>query len=529
VTPTSPPPEAVPLIGQTKAPVTSAALGTPNPLVNEYGSARLDYYAGDSSTATLEGGMARADNYVAITGVGRLQTPELLRPWARFAWDAKGSSLSAWYSGFSIPQGQWNLSTGPGATSYNSNRVFHLEGRQSHTFGADLARVTVGTSAQQNEVNTDGTVLNPTYDNRSDQFYGVYAEVEVRLLRDLHLIGAARWDQSDLYAAQISPKGALVFTPTPTQAFRVSVNRAFLAPSVASLFAAGHIATLNLSAIETQLRANPALTPALAGVPNGTLFTNSAAVAETLLGNANIVPQTVTSYDVGYKGQFGRRVFLTVDAYDSRTENFTTGALAAATGLNPAFQPWVAPLTVPAAYTAKVDSAVQNALLAKSATFANGFTRLANGASAVVLSYGNAGTVDEWGVEFGSSIQITNVVTVSASYTWYNSAIIQNVANNVLVANTPHNKGSVAVDYIGRQGLNLSIDARFVDSYPWYYGVWNGPIPSTQTVDVTGGYPITPHLRFSVAATDLLNQLRYQIYGGSVIGRRVLAGLTTTF
>jgi hypothetical protein len=30
-------------------------------------------------------------------------------------------------------------------------------------------------------------------------------------------------------------------------------------------------------------------------------------------------------------------------------------------------------------------------------------------------------------------------------------------------------------------------------------------------------------------ATNLLDQQRFQVYGGSVIGRRVLAGMTSTF
>jgi len=159
----------------------------------------------------------------------------------------------------------------------------------------------------------------------------------------------------------------------------------------------------------------------------------------------------------------------------------------------------------------------------------NGLTRLANRETAVVLSYGNAGTVDEWGIEFGSSMEITAAVTLSANYTWYNDAIRQNITGNVLVSNTPHNKGTVAADYAGAQGIDLGVDARFIDAYPWAYGVWAGPIPATQTVDVTGGYRVTPHLRAYVVATDLVNQLRYQIYGGSVLSRRVLAGITSSF
>jgi len=68
-----------------------------------------------------------------------------------------------------------------------------------------------------------------------------------------------RWDDANLYAPQLSPKAAFVFTPTKNHALRVSVNRAFLTPSLSTLFAASAAGTgvQNLSAIEAQLRADP--------------------------------------------------------------------------------------------------------------------------------------------------------------------------------------------------------------------------------------------------------------------------------
>src|SRR5260370_709706 len=97
--PPSTKPDSLPLIGQTKDPATGQAVGTPDPVVAVYGSARVDYYAANRSIVTLEGGTARVDNSVTLTGTGRNQSPRVLRPWARLAWDADGSGVSAWYSG----------------------------------------------------------------------------------------------------------------------------------------------------------------------------------------------------------------------------------------------------------------------------------------------------------------------------------------------------------------------------------------------------------------------------------------------
>jgi len=521
--PTSPGPERVALNGQTTDAATGRALGTPDPLVTVYGSARVDYYAANRSIVTLEGGAAQEENPVFTIGSGRNQARRLVRPWARLAWDAGGSGVSAWYSGFSLPE---MVRLASGEPVYTSEAAFHLEGRTSQSFARET-RLVVGASVQDNEVNSKGTILGLAYDDRSDQYYGAFAQLEYRVGL-VRVIGAVRWDDANLYAPQLSPKAAFVFTPTKNHALRVSVNRAFLTPSLPTLFAASAAGTgvQNLSAIEAQLRADPSVGPALAAVPNGTLFTNSAAVPESSLGNPVLAPQTVTSYEAGYKGQIGWRAFITLDAYAARIENFTTSMLP---GVNPMYPRWTAPPEVPAADRATVESAVRNALAPRGSAVQNGLTRLPDATTAVVLSFANVGTVDEWGVEFGSSISLSRVLTTSASYAWYNSAIRDNVAGNVLSPNTPRTKGVISLTYAGRQGIDVGVDARIVSGYHWTMGLWDGDIPASQMVNLSAGYRINPHLRVFANATNLFDQQHFEVYGGSVIGRRVLAALTSTF
>jgi len=522
--PTSPGPERVALNGQTTDAATGRALGTPDPLVTVYGSARVDYYAANRSIVTLEAGAAQEEHPVFTIGSGRNQARRLVRPWARLAWDAGGSGVSAWYSGFSLPE---MVRLASGEPVYTSEAAFHLEGRTRQSFAREAGRLVVGASVQDNEVNSKGTILGLAYDDRSDQYYGAFAQLEYRVGL-VRVIGAVRWDDANLYAPQLSPKAAFVFTPTKNHALRVSVNRAFLTPSLPTLFAASAAGTgvQNLSAIEAQLRADPSVGPALAAVPNGTLFTNSAAVPESSLGNPVLAPQTVTSYEAGYKGQIGWRAFITLDAYAARIENFTTSMLP---GVNPMYPRWTAPPEVPAPDRATVESAVRNALAPRGSAVQNGLTRLPDATTAVVLSFANVGTVDEWGVEFGSSISLSRALTVSANYTWYNSAIRHNVADNVLSPNTPHNKGAISLAYAGRQGIDVGVDARIVSRYHWTTGVWDGDIPASQIVNLNAGYRINPHLRVYANATNLFDQQCFQVYGGSVIGRRVLAGATSTF
>ena len=70
---------------------------------------------------------------------------------------------------------------------------------------------------------------------------------------------------------------------------------------------------------------------------------------------------------------------------------------------------------------------------------------------------------------------------------------------------------------------------KLVDGYPWAAGVFQGYVPSSEFVNVSAGYRMNNYFRLQATATNLLDQNRFQLYGGSVIGRRVLGGITATF
>src|SRR2546430_1661561 len=149
--PTSPGPERVALIGQTTDPATGQALGTPDPLVTVYGSARVDYYAANRSIVTLEGGAAQEENPVFMAGTGRTQARRLVRPWVRLAWDAGGSGVSAWYSDLDPATGQALGTPDPLVTVYGSARVDYYAANRS------IVTLEGGAAQEENPVFMAGT------------------------------------------------------------------------------------------------------------------------------------------------------------------------------------------------------------------------------------------------------------------------------------------------------------------------------------------------------------------------------------
>ena len=90
--------------------------------------------------------------------------------------------------------------------------------------------------------------------------------------------------------------------------------------------------------------------------------------------------------------------------------------------------------------------------------------------------------------------------------------------------NTPSKKMTVSVSYAGRQGFDGNVTVRLVDGYPWAAGIFQGYVPAAELVNLSAGYQISNYVRLHATATNLLDQQRYQLFGGSVIGRRVLGG-----
>jgi iron complex outermembrane receptor protein len=521
-------PELRPLSGQDTLPLSQnrRTVGDRDDLVNRYGAVRLDYYADNGAVGTVEGGATQVENEVFVTGIGRVQVLKGFKPWSRLAWAAPQFNVTAWYTGRDTKDPQVSLASG--APLIEHSAIFQVEGQVHRGFASDAGRIVLGASFRQYNVNTDSSLMAPSDDDRSDTYYSGYGQVEYKPTPQIRVVLAGRLDDSDLIDPFFSPKGAVVFSPNDKHSFRITANQAFQTPNYSEWFLrvpAGRPA--NLSLLEAGLRASP-LGPALAGVPAGTLFTTSSGVPVLALGNRDLIVEKVNGFEAGYKGSLSSKLYVGIDVYHNRLSNFVTDLLP---GVNPNFGRWTAPSQVPAQFHAPLEAAVRQQLLAANQPIAaNGLTRLANGNTAIVLSYANAGSVKEKGLEFGAGYHLTDEVRVEGSYTFFDFDPPEgSLAGDQLLPNTPKHKGSLNVQYSGAQGLDLGLMLRRQTAFNWAAGVFSGVVDWSQTVNVNAGYRVGNNLRIHAVATNVFDQKRFHIYGGSVVGRRVIAGVTATF
>ena len=73
-------------------------------------------------------------------------------------------------------------------------------------------------------------------DDRSDAYASAFTQAEFSLTPKIRIIGAARFDEGDLFDSEFSPKGAVVFSPNERHSFRFTVNRALQTPSVLEFY-----------------------------------------------------------------------------------------------------------------------------------------------------------------------------------------------------------------------------------------------------------------------------------------------------
>jgi outer membrane receptor protein involved in Fe transport len=554
--------EVRPLHGQSADPVTGAVSGDRDPLSNVYGSGRLDYYLDNGSVLSVDGGAAKVENEIFVTGIGRVQVHEAIKPYARAALAADRYNVFGYWNSRTSLEPQFSLASGRSIEERSD--VFHFEGQNNWNFQDDRGRVVYGASYRNTKVNTSGTLMNLANDDRSDDLYSAYGQLEYRITPQVRLVGAARFDDGDLIEGQFSPKGAIVFSPNESHSFRFSVNRAFQTPNLSEFFLQVPVAEPNPgpqaleNSIETYykaLLAAPLPPGALAGLTITTelpwefsQFTQALA-----LGNANLDVEKVTGWEVGYKGSLGDKVYITADAYINQLRNFVTDLLPGVNPDYPTFELDAAGLNVAAELTA-LDERLATALglpanhplrapiplllggygqLQQGTQIqgGNALATLTSGERAIVLSYTNAGKVTERGIELGIGYQFTPEIRADVSFTGFSFDVDESeqASGDQLVPNTPSKKTTFSLSYAGQQGFDGNVTLRLVDGHPWAAGVFQGYVPANELLNVSAGYRINNYVRIHATATNLFDQQRFQLFGGSVIGRRVLGGVTANF
>jgi outer membrane receptor protein involved in Fe transport len=424
-----------------------------NKVASTYGSGRVDYEFKDGATSTLEGGITQVENAVLVTGIGRIQVPKAVKPWGRINYNSGNLYVQTWAAGRKSIKPQVSLSTG--LPLEEKSFVSQLDMQYRFSALQDKLFVILGGAHKYQSVDTEATViLGAHHDNTS----GLYAQLEYELLDGVKSVFAARWDRSTLHSSQVSPKVALVWTPIAGHSFRASFNKAFQAPNYTELF-------LNVK--------HP--------IRNLAYF-----------GNADLIVEKITGYELGYKGVVGDAVYVTVDGYYNQLKDFITDLVP---NVNPK-------------YPGQIVLPGENVLR-------------------TIWSYGNAGKVNEFGFEVSVNYYINKVVQLNANYSYFDFEVESKSENDVLLPNAPEHKVNGGITYATNQ-YQISMSVKYVPTFEWAAGIFRGDILAYTLVNLEATYRINSLIELGLNVTNLLNREHYQIFGGSLIGRRAIFSMTAT-
>lgn len=469
-----------------------------------YGGLRLDHYFNDAQVLTIEGGTANLEGPTFLTGIGRVQVTDAKRPWGRVNFNSLHWNLLGYYD---TRKAEKQVALSSGARLFEDSSNLHGELQGNTGFAGDKGFLVGGIAYRKQKVDTaDNTGFQTLMDAAKDEHSeAIFGQVEYSFTSAIKAVVAARVDDSTLHDRQFSPKGSLVWAVAPTQTLRLTYNKAFQVPNYSEFFLRAPAG----APITAFAPLEAALAPFLGGQ---TLGLKSIPILAR--GNNDLGVEKVRSYEAGYSGIFGGKVYLTVDYYQSRLENFVTDLLP---GVNPAFTPYAPPSFLPASVAQTVLATLRGGLGPNFAGLAT-----VNGLPALVFSYANAGVVDTQGIDVAVNYYVNDRVLADLNYSWFDFKVKSKNASDQLLPNGPGNKASGGVSYRGDR-WNGSVKVRWVEDFPWAAGVFVGDVPSYTLVDLGVTYKLSNNWQIGLDVNNLLDKEHFESFGGDLLRRRALA------
>jgi outer membrane receptor for ferrienterochelin and colicins len=283
---------------------------------------------------------------------------------------------------------------------------------------------------------------------------GAYAQATTPVMPWLDVVLSGRIDDHQNYDRQFSPKAGVVLKPAEGQALRVTYNRAFKSPTI----------------LQTNFWI-PDWTSIISIYGNTRGFTVRNNAGATVASYDPLEPEKNTTWEAGYKGVFGGRLFVDVAGYWSRYEHF------------------LSPLVV-----------ISNPFAGAAATFAYDADghKITNpaGIAPITLIYYNLGSARLHGMDAGLNYVLDRHFSFKGSASLLQLDHVQVPAGReeATALNAPATKFTLGMDVNGvsapRGSLQGNVTLRHVNRYYFRSGINMGQIPNFTTTDLSLGYRI---------------------------------------
>jgi len=367
-----------------------------------------------------------------------------------------------------------------------------IQYRNTLDVGDGTLDIVTGGQARRYLPDSDGTFLADADGQDIDATeVGGYLQLDYRPTDRIRINTAARVDDHSDYGTQFSPKAAVVYTVAPSHNVRAGYNRAFKSPTI----------------LESNLLISDVFRGNIDGYTIRDQQTND--VVRTV---SPLDPEEVNSIEVGYKGVFGKRVYVDVSGYNSWYQNF------------------ISPLTNVADPLGlfNEDGPTGTVAFDDEGNLVGEGTPLAG----TLSTYFNFGEATVRGLDVGVNVYANAHFSVSGSVSFIDLASSERGdAEEDLLLNVPNTKvkGAATVRDLGVDGWFLSASGRWHSAFEFRSGRWDsdvyytdGEVPSRFTATLTAGYTV-PETGVSIKASvnNLFNTERVDVLGAPVTERLI--------
>lgn len=399
-----------------------------------------------------------------------------------------------------------------GSRFLDRSQMYHFEGQYDFTNYLDNMELQVGGNYRMFRLISDGTLFNDQEGTPiTNGEFGAYARGSLYFLdENLKFAWAARYDKNRNFKGRITPRAAVIYSVGKNKEhnFRFAFQTGFRNPTTQNQYINLDIGVANLLGGVSDNLANYSKTFQINDSTSidltGTqVYENSytATSVQTFATSGNpadlvkaeiefVKPESITTYEVGYRGILNKRLYLDINAYRNTYKNF------------------IANVNVVTPLGGSVDDL-------------SGVAALAMGNSAIYqLATNAAGTVNSVGFGVAFEYALTQTFRIAGDYNYASYDIID--ANPELVPgfNTPKNRFGIGVTNSSLyNGLGFSLRYNWSDDYEWRSAFGNSMVESYSTLNAQLTYQVPNSKVFlKLGGNNILGKEYRTSYGTPNIG-----------
>jgi outer membrane receptor protein involved in Fe transport len=397
-----------------------------------------------------------------------------------------------------------------GARFDDQSRFIHTEGQYNFKNEIDFMELQAGLSFRQYELRSNGTIFDDAGGVNINE-YGGYVQGSKSLLDDkLKLTGSVRYDKNENFDGQFNPRISSVINVAKNQNIRASYQTGFRNPTTQGQYISLNVLTARLLGGLPFLADKYNITKSAYTLESVDKFTeavlagNPAAAAE-LVPYTNfdpVKPEQIQSFEVGYKGLLGDKLFFDMAYYYNIYNDFIAQFRIRqinndANGNQVIESSEILPL------------APQTAPLLLSGSALNTFQIYTNVEE----------KVESQGAVIGFDYSLPSNFKLSANYNW-NKLITERSSGYIFDYNTPEHKMNVGLSNRNlTDNFGFNISWRWQDEFRWVSSFADGMVPAVSTFDAQVSYKI-PSMNSIVklGGSNITNNRHVLNYGGPSLG-----------